>query len=984
MKYCLPARKARLTGVMAFAACTALAQQRPNVIFIMADDIGYGDLECYNGKETTPHVNEFARQGCLFTDAYAVASTSTPSRYSFLTGKYSWREANTGIATGDAGMIISPETFTVADLFSKAGYCTAAFGKWHLGLGSTTGAQSWNTELDQGLTELGFDDWHIMAATADRVPCVYIRGNSEKGGRKVNHGRVVNLDPKDPIRVSYTQAIGDSTWFQFPDAVKLAPRAQNDHHGATIVDSIPRIGHMTGGYAARWKDENIADTIVANTIGFMREKAAAGEPFFIYMATNDIHVPRWPHKRFRGKSKMGLRGEAIMAFDWSVGQIMDALKALNIDDNTLVIISSDNGPVLDDGYADRAEPLAQAAGHLISGGLRGGKYTAYEGGTRVPFLVRWPGHVPQGTLSKALVSQVDFLGTMAELLGEDIPAGQGMDSRKEASAWLGKDLENGRDYVLETTNNRKVSVRTHEWKYVHTGELYKMNETELHDEYTPLYTPTEATNVAANCPEQVIEMKNIITEEAAKAEVLDAAKELLDATKPSDITVSELTRVDSLTTADGLPGTQTGTQFRFSSKLMTLDEHTNIIRLTFTSTNTHPKGQQNGNKAYCPVGLAELGIVNESGDTLKLESSNFFTNNQEQTEGPITGICDGDVSTYWHSTWSQATTDKPYLEIRLSQTVSGFKFYFVSKHAANVPQSILISSVKQHTESVPGLQLPQSYVDTLQSAYALYAAHLGDTQQATTLNTVVSNIKTFLSYRERIASGDFLVDNAQATNDLAYLTTEEMDFIRTTVDEAKDYAADCERFKHIESFFLPETDSYYALYNKKTKMYAGMQTAENSSRRDAITDNDTYYFWIFKGDDQNGKYWLYNTGLQQPVSRKDSRESVFAKNLDAADRWILVPRDGGYFNIKIASSEIVSDRDCLNDNGQTVNAYSDDDDPSTFWQIRKKGEVVSGITPVNQNGKMPPTSVYNLKGQRVTDTSRGIYIVNGEKVFSTN
>ena len=503
MQYNTMIQKKMMLGALSLVSASVWSQQRPNVIFIMADDLGYGDLECYQGKEKTPHINAFASEGCQFMDAYAVASTSTPSRYSFLTGRYSWRENNTRIAPGDAGMIVSPDAFTVADVFSKAGYRTAAFGKWHLGLGSRTGEQTWNTELDLGLSELGFDDWQIMAATADRVPCVYIRGNSEKGGRRINHGRVVNLDPSDPIRVSYAQSLGDSTWFDYPNDVKLAPKAPKDHHGATIVDSIPRIGHMTGGYAARWKDENIADTIVGNTIDFIRSQAGSGEPFFVYMATNDIHVPRWPHARFRGKSKMGLRGDAILAFDWSVGQIMKTLKELHLDENTLVIISSDNGPVLNDGYADEAEPLAKAVGHKISGGLRGGKYTSYEGGTRVPFLVRWPGKVPQGTVSKALVSQIDFLATMGDLLQIDIPQDQAIDSKGYCDAWLGKDLEHGRDFILEATNNRRVSVRTKDWKYIPTGELYQMSE-------------PETKNVAAEHPDQVKALKKLIADEAAR------------------------------------------------------------------------------------------------------------------------------------------------------------------------------------------------------------------------------------------------------------------------------------------------------------------------------------------------------------------------------------------------------------------------------------------------------------------------------------
>lgn len=983
MKSNLLNRKALLFGALTIATISS-AQNRPNVIFIMADDLGFGDLECYNGKEKTPNLNQIAQEGCQFVNAYAVASTSTPSRYSFLTGRYSWREPNTGVAPGDAGMIISPETFTIADLFSQAGYSTAAFGKWHLGLGSRTGAQTWNTELDLGLTELGFDDWHIMAATADRVPCVYIQGNSEKGNRKINHGRVVNLDPNDPIKVSYSQSLGDSTWYDYPEAVKLAPTSPNDHHGATIVDSIPRIGHMIGGYAARWKDENIADTIVANTINYIRSKTESKEPFFVYMATNDIHVPRWPHKRFRGKSKMGLRGEAIMAFDWSVGQIMNTLKELNIDDNTLVIISSDNGPVLNDGYADQADPLSKAVGHLISGGLRGGKYSQYEGGTRVPFLVRWPAHVPQGQISHAMVSQIDFLGTMAQMLGVKIPVGQGIDSRKELNAWLGEDLENGRDYVLEATNGGQVSVRTKDWKYISNGELYRMSETELHDEYTPIHTPIEKTNVASANPDQVEVMKRIIAEESSKTaqlQVFENAKKILDATHPSEVTISELVRIDSLTQTDGLPGTQNGSQFHFTSEKITT-EPTERIRLTFTSTNTHPQGQQNGFKAHCPVALSEIQILDEDGKALTLNEQAFSTNNQEKTEGSLSGLCDDDEATFWHSTWTQATESVPYLEIKLPKKISAFQFSYISKQVANSPQSILVSSVQLRTEEVPGIELPQSYIDTLQHEYNLASEHFNDPEYKSHLNEVVNYIQQYLTYKDRLQNNKFLVDNELAESNLAYLSEEELEFIRQTISEADDFKADCKKIDEINTLYLPKADKYYTLYNKKTKMYAGMQTATNSARKGSLGENDQNFYWNFVMDENTGAYLLYNAGQNMPVSRPDSKETIYTQDAAHADTWTLNLYDDGFFNIRIASSKVASNRDCLNDNGLTVNAYNDEKDMSTLWEIVAVKDKTTGITEnvLDKEAQKVSSEVYNLNGQRVRVTERGIYIINGKKV----
>ena len=166
-------------------AARAQQSQRPNVIIIYADDLGYGDLSCYGAtRVSTPHIDQLAAEGCRFTNAHAVAATSTPSRYSLLTGEYSWRREGTDIARGDAGMIIRPEQYTMADLFRNAGYATGAFGKWHLGLGDKTGKQDWNAPLPTGLADIGFDYSYIMAATADRVPCVFIE-----------NGQVANYDP---------------------------------------------------------------------------------------------------------------------------------------------------------------------------------------------------------------------------------------------------------------------------------------------------------------------------------------------------------------------------------------------------------------------------------------------------------------------------------------------------------------------------------------------------------------------------------------------------------------------------------------------------------------------------------------------------------------------------------------------------------------------------------------------------------------------
>ena len=424
---------------------------RPNVVMIYADDLGYGDLGCYGARGVeTPNVDRLAANGLRFTHAHSVASTSTPSRYALLTGEYPWRKQGTDVAAGDAAMIISPDQYTVADLFKEAGYVTAAFGKWHLGLGVETGKQDWNKPISPALADIGFDHSYIMAATADRVPCVFIED-----------GEVAGYDPSEPIFVSYRGNFeGEPSGRENPE---LLYNLRSSHgHDMAIVNGIGRIGYMKGGGKALWKDENIADSITVHAVDFI--KANRDKPFFVYFATNDVHVPRFPHERFRGTSSMGLRGDAIAQFDWCVGEVMRALEEAGVAGNTLVILTSDNGPVLDDGYADCAEELVGE--HRPTGELRGGKYSAFEGGTRVPFIVHWPDRIKEAGVKEGLVSQIDFLGVMAKVTGLTEPDSVAVDGYcGEDVVWLG-DVPANRPFAVGMASNHTLSLIGREWKYI--------------------------------------------------------------------------------------------------------------------------------------------------------------------------------------------------------------------------------------------------------------------------------------------------------------------------------------------------------------------------------------------------------------------------------------------------------------------------------------------------------------------------------------
>lgn len=499
----------QLLMAMAVAGTSAVyAQERPNVIFLIADDLGYGDLQCYGAKNVeTPNANRIAAEGIRFTQCHASAATSTPSRYSILTGEYAWRKPGTGVLPGDAGLIIGDDQYTVADMFHDNGYATAAIGKWHLGLGTAAGQQNWNGKLDLTPSHIGFDYHYIQAATADRVPCVYLEQDT-----------VANYDPSAPIQVSYSQNFeGEPTGVTNRSELKLD---WTHGHNNSIVDGISRIGYMKGGGTALWKDENIADSIAAHSRRFIMEHK--DEPFFMYLCTNDVHVPRWPHERFRGKNVMGLRGDAISSFDWTLGEVLKALEDAGVADNTLLIITSDNGPVLDDGYADEA--FERLNGHTPTAGRRGDKYSNYEGGTSVPFIVRWPKRVkPQAEENNTLLSLIDLFGSMSALIGAELPAGAAHDSGDMLAQILGESNEN-RPWVSELGQNRTICVRTDRWKYIpatsysgslgwaatgHDGKVINTGDRTVDQLFDMVNDPNETTNVAEQYPDVLKEMISI-------------------------------------------------------------------------------------------------------------------------------------------------------------------------------------------------------------------------------------------------------------------------------------------------------------------------------------------------------------------------------------------------------------------------------------------------------------------------------------------
>jgi len=477
----------------------------PNIVIIYADDLGYGELGAYGATELkTPNLDKFANGGMRFTNGYASSATCTPSRYALLTGTYPWRNKSAKILPGTAPLIIDTAQMTIPRMLKEKGYKTGIVGKWHLGLGS--GNVNWNEQISPGPNQVGFEQSYIMAATQDRVPTVYIQ-----------NGKVVKLDPNDPIEVDYENNFeGEPTGKDNPEMLKM-----KWHHGHnnSIVNGIPRIGFMKGGESAKWVDEDMADDFLAEAQKYV--EAHKNEPFFLYYALQQPHVPRTPHPRFEGASGMGPRGDVIVEADWVVGEFINTLEAEGLLQNTLIIFSSDNGPVLNDGYYDDAvEKLGE---HKPAGPLRGGKYSLFEAGTRVPFITYWKGHIEPG-VSDALVSQLDLLSSLADLVGSDK---KGEDSEDLLDVFLGKSKQGRDQIVLEATS--RTAFRQGDWAMIPPYEGPAVNKSvniELgNDMKYQLYNLKDdigqQTNLAESNPEKLEEMITAFKEIRGEADEVE-------------------------------------------------------------------------------------------------------------------------------------------------------------------------------------------------------------------------------------------------------------------------------------------------------------------------------------------------------------------------------------------------------------------------------------------------------------------------------
>jgi arylsulfatase A-like enzyme len=426
-----------LVGVLC-SCTTKTTDSKPNFIIIYADDLGYGDVSSYGlGTLQTPNIDKIANNGSRFTNGYSSSATCSPSRYALMTGTYPWRNKRAKILTG-ANLIIDTTEMTLPKMFKEEGYQTAIIGKWHLGLGDSK--INYNKKISPGPNEVGFDFSYIMPDTQDRVPTVYMK-----------NGEVVNLNPEDPIEVSFEKNFeGEPTGKDNPELLSMM---WHHGHNGSIVNGVPRIGFMRGGQDAKWSDIDMADEFLNQTKKYISE--VKDKPFFLYYTLQQPHVPRTPHPRFVGASGMGPRGDAIVEADWCIGELYNYLEENSLLENTVIIISSDNGPVLNDGYYDEA--VEKLGVHTPSGNLRGGKYSLFEAGTRVPFITYWKGKI-MPAVNDQMVSQIDFLNSIASLIGSEIRSKDGEDL---ANVFFKNEGRGRNQLILEAQT--KTAFRKGDW-----------------------------------------------------------------------------------------------------------------------------------------------------------------------------------------------------------------------------------------------------------------------------------------------------------------------------------------------------------------------------------------------------------------------------------------------------------------------------------------------------------------------------------------
>ncbi len=425
--------------IVCVSAALSFAAERPNIVFILCDDLGYGDVGCLNpqSKIRTPNIDRLAAQGMRFTDAHSSSAVCTPTRYGILTGRYNWRSRlQSGVLGGMSPTLIEPGRLTVATFLKQQGYHTAAIGKWHLGMdwafktrergfndAVEKGEDGWRADFTQpirnGPNSVGFDQYFGIAASLDMVPYTFIEN----------------------------------------DRVVFVPTVTN-----AFEMMQGRTNKMTrrGPAAEKFEAEDVLPTFTRKAVAYIEqraEEAKRGRPFFLYLPLNSPHTPIAPTAAWRGKSGLNPYADFVMETDWSVGRVLDALERAGVASNTLVFFASDNGCSPEADFPKLAEHS-----HNPSSGFRGTKADIFDGGHRIPFIARWPGRVAAGSTTDQLVCLNDFMATCGDILGATFPSNAAEDSVSLKPVLLGQAKVPIREALVHHSINGSFAIRQGNWK----------------------------------------------------------------------------------------------------------------------------------------------------------------------------------------------------------------------------------------------------------------------------------------------------------------------------------------------------------------------------------------------------------------------------------------------------------------------------------------------------------------------------------------
>jgi arylsulfatase A len=463
----------------------AIEPSRPNIVYILADDLGYGDVKCLNsrGRIATPHLDRLAASGMTFTDAHGSSSVCTPTRYNLLTGRYNWRShLQSGVLGGFSPPLIDRERLTVAALLKQQGYATVCIGKWHLGL-----TMPEKTDLNRPIlndpTTRGFDEFFGISASLDMPPYAFIHND------------------------------------RFTDPLNTEKELFKNRRGPAATD---------------FEAVDVLPTLTRKAVEYIREKASAKSPFFLYLALTAPHTPIAPSKEWQGKSGIGDYGDFVMETDGAVGEVLAAVDRAGAGGNTLVIVTSDNGCAPAAGIEQM-----EKQGHFPSAQFRGYKADIWDGGHRIPFFVRWPGKVQPGTKSDALICLGDLMATCADILGVKLPDNAGEDSVSILPALRGDPGKALRDSIVHHSVNGRFAIRQGRWKLEMcpgSGGWGKPVDAAAAKQGLPgvqLYDLSndigETRNVQADHPEVVARLTKLLDQQIADGRSTPGAKQTNDA-----------------------------------------------------------------------------------------------------------------------------------------------------------------------------------------------------------------------------------------------------------------------------------------------------------------------------------------------------------------------------------------------------------------------------------------------------------------------